>query len=90
MDDNNILFGYRAKSEFNNCIVIGDDCEAKFDGDVVVGITLFGKYIDDAMQDFILENPCTFRNFVEAMWSPMIEFSNRVKKINKELEKLND
>lgn len=68
---NNVIFGFCSGSDFNNCLVIGDNLHSKCDGDVVVGYTLFGNKIPKGFKNTVLENPQAFEFLAHSLASVM-------------------
>ena len=55
----NLVVGWRAQSDYNDCFVIGDDCSSEHDGHIVIGKTLFGKPLSD-MERLAIESNLHF------------------------------
>lgn len=69
---NNVIFGFQSVSSFDNCLILGDNCQTTCDGEVVVGSKLYGKEIPENLKALISNDPEAFKWFARSLASALM------------------
>lgn len=70
---NNVIIGYNSYTTHNNCCLIGDELVGRYDGDLQVGDTLFGKPLSDELECAFQEYGDCLKEMMEIIFFEMVE-----------------